>query len=126
MVQMRLLLGRLCYSGLFLANIANGAVIRVSADQSQFVVKLASNPTTGYQWSVIDYNKHCMSLKESHYLAPKRQLIGAGGQMIFTFNNLHGPKACASTTISFNYARPWESKSGSVKNIIVQFASKDK
>lgn len=123
---MNLKLSGLCCAGLFLANIASGAMIRVGADQSQFVVKLAANPTTGYQWSVKDYNKNCLSIKESHYVAPKNQMIGAGGQMIFTFNNLHGQKACSSTTILFTYARPWESKRGLVKKVIVQFTPKNK
>lgn len=118
---MKLLLSGFFCVGLLLANVASGAVMRVGASQALFVVKLASNPTTGYQWKVTDYNKKCLRVKESHYLAPKRQMMGAGGQMIFTFQNLNGKGACASTPILFTYARPWESKSGVVKKIIIQF-----
>lgn len=122
-VCMKLKLSGICCLSLLMANIVHAAVIRVNADQPQFVVKLPSNPTTGYQWSVTDYNKNCFSLKESHYLAAKKKLIGSGGEMVFTFNNLHGQKACNSSTIVFSYARPWESKRGQVKKVVIQLTS---
>jgi inhibitor of cysteine peptidase len=118
---MKLLLSVVFCVGSLLINVASATVIRVGASQPTFEVKLASNPTTGYQWKVVRYNKTCVSMKDSRYLAPKRQMIGAGGQMIFTFQNLNG-KGCSSTTILFTYARPWESKQGQLKKVIVQFS----
>jgi inhibitor of cysteine peptidase len=70
-------------------------------------VKLGSNPTTGYSWedavigvtTIIDQTSH-------EYVAPTAtEVVGAPGTDVWVFT----AKSSGSTTITFNYSRPWES-----------------
>ena len=49
-----------------------------------FVVKLASNPTTGYQWSVKQAPANVRFIN-STYQAPKQGAVGAPGQQLLKF-----------------------------------------
>ena len=91
--------------------------------QSSFVVTLAANPTTGFQWNVVSYNKKLLTLSNTTYQRPNIQLIGAGGQMLFTFTLNKGQAYPSSTDLIFKYARPWEKDGGTVQNVIVSFGS---
>ena len=93
--------------------------MNVNKDQSSFTVTLPANPTTGYQWSVVSFDKNLLTLKESKYQAPQTRLIGAGGKMLFTFDLNQGKAYPDKTNMVFNYARSWEPDSGSRQNVIV-------
>ena len=96
-------------------------IMNVDAKSSQFVVTLPANPTTGYQWKVSQYDKRHFQMLSSHFIAPKTRLIGAGGQMTFTFAPIKGKSYPKSTTMLFTYARSWEPKSGTVKEVTINF-----
>jgi inhibitor of cysteine peptidase len=102
-------------------NAADTMTINVAANSPQFVVNLPANPTTGYRWSLVRYDKNSVQLIGSNYQAPKTKLIGAGGTMTFTFAPIKGKSYPSSTKMAFKYARPWEPASGSVKNVVVNF-----
>lgn len=69
------------------------------------VIKLASNPTTGYDWQIGGSpDPRIAALIESDYELPRSPAPGAGGQRRWTFRAV-GP---GTTTIRFDYARPWE------------------
>lgn len=96
-------------------------IIDVHKSQKSFQVTLPGNATTGYEWSVMSYDNQLVHLSESHYQAPNTKLIGAGGNMIFTFNLNKGKTYPAQTDMVFKYARSWEPKSGMLKHVVVRF-----
>lgn len=104
-----------------LGNAAENLSLDVNTNQKQFVISLAANPTTGFQWTLQHYDQTFLELVGSHYQAPQSKLIGAGGQMIFTFALLAGKSYPKKTTINFKYAQPWEPSKGSLKTVEINF-----
>lgn len=98
-------------------------IINVNTKQTQFVLSLAANPTTGYQWSVVSFDKNLLTLKSSKYLKSPSNLIGSGGQMQYIFSVNKGKKIPPSTNLQFKYARAWEPNAGTLKNVRVNFLS---
>ncbi len=97
---------------------------QVNGSKPQFEVTLASNPTTGYQWTVTSFDKNRFKLTGSHYVAPKTRLIGQGGKMTFTFALINGKNYPTTTQMLFNYSRPWEANKGSPQQVTLQFLSR--
>ena len=96
--------------------------MNVPKDQSTFVVNLAANATTGFQWSVVHFDKDLLTLSSSVYQRPDTKLIGAGGRMLFTFSLNKGKAYPKKTELSFKYARPWEKDgSGMMQDVTVNF-----
>lgn len=70
-------------------------------------VALAANPTTGYNWCVMEMNSSV--LKQAGEPAFKQDSpgrIGSGGRMTFKFQAL----AVGQTAVKIVYKRPWEKK----------------
>ena len=103
------------------ASTSDSESINTSATKNSFIVTLAANPTTGFQWKLVTYNKNLFNLDNSVYKKPNTNLIGAGGQMIFNFSLKNGKIYPASTQMVFKYSRSWEPASAIVKNITVNF-----
>jgi inhibitor of cysteine peptidase len=95
--------------------------MKVSGKSQTFTVKLAANPTTGYQWTIKQYDKKVLKLVAQQYMAPVSRRIGAGGEMKFVFSRVKKSVAPQSTTIVFRYARSWEPGSASIKTVKVHF-----
>jgi len=93
--------------------------ITIGPTQSQFTVTLPANPTTGFQWRIISYDKTKIALVKSVYETPTRQQIGAGGKMIFTFKTIPGDVYPQSSTIHFMYARSWDPNQGTARDVVV-------
>ena len=108
-------------SALSLIGHADPLTVNVDKKQSSFVINLAANPTTGFQWTVVSYDKDLLTLSDSTYQKPNTQLIGAGGHMLFTFTINKGKAYPKSTDLVFKYARPWEKNSGTIQNVTVNF-----
>lgn len=102
---------------------ADEEALNIDTSSPQFTVTLASNPTTGYQWSVVDFNKNLFTLESAVYQRPQTKLIGAGGNMVFTFNLNKGKNYPSTSQMIFNYARPWESSGGTIKKLSLNFKS---
>lgn len=103
---------------------ANGYLtLNVNNQNPSFVITVPANPTTGFQWTVVHYNKNLFTLSHSMYERPKTNLIGAGGQMHFTFMLKKGKTYPESTKIVLKYARSWEPGSASVKEVRVNFVN---
>ena len=71
-------------------------------------ITLASNPTTGYSWQVIEIYEAVLTQKgEPEYKqnSGTQGLVGSGGTETFRFEALES----GSTTLTLGYARPWES-----------------
>jgi inhibitor of cysteine peptidase len=71
------------------------------------VVRLAGNPTTGYQWQAAATNSPALRLAgKPQYTAAARSpgVAGAGGTYTFQFQAMQP----GTTTIKLFYSRPWE------------------
>jgi len=125
--MMNFLIGFILLSFSVMANAGdNNISMTADSTQKKFVVTLAANPTTGYQWKVVQFDKNLLTLTSSDYQKPQTQLIGAGGQMLFTFTLNKGKSYPENTKMVFKYARAWEPDSGTVKNVTVNFVSGSK
>ncbi len=84
--------------------------IRVAANEPSFIIKLKSNPTTGYSWFLRSYDVNYMQPVKHGFEGPSdKKLLGAPGYELWTFKVK--PSAFVvpvQTTIRFVYARPWE------------------
>jgi len=87
--------------------------ISTSVNQ-EFVITLASNPTTGYGWQA-SYDETMVELVETRYEIPemekhervKQGIVGGGGVEYFRFQALKAGK----TEITLVYKHPWEEES---------------
>ncbi|MFA4888411.1 MAG: protease inhibitor I42 family protein [Candidatus Omnitrophota bacterium] len=71
----------------------------------EFEIKLDSNGTTGYLWQLATpIDAAMINLKQSEYIAPNTNLVGAPGIEKWTFIALKPGKA----RVSLKYVRPWE------------------
>jgi inhibitor of cysteine peptidase len=79
--------------------------IKVKQGQN-FILQLASNPTTGYQWKLGKISKpQTAKLLMNQFNPPTDNArVGAGGNEWWVF----GAKKKGSTTITLNYLRVWE------------------
>lgn len=121
-ILMRMLLGSLLLSFVVTANATDTMSINVDPNQTQFVITLPANPTTGYQWTVKKYDKSFLQLISSHYVAPQTKLIGAGGNMLFTFELIKGKAYPQNTEMLFKYAQPWSLKNSTLKKVSINFS----
>lgn len=75
----------------------------------QFEIIQNANATTGYSWTLRQYDKRLLTLVNSSYIPSKSQLAGAGGKMIWVFRAT--PEAfqqeTTETKILLTYARSW-------------------
>ncbi|MBR2686137.1 MAG: protease inhibitor I42 family protein [Erysipelotrichaceae bacterium] len=75
-----------------------------STNAKTFILTRQSNPTTGYQWEVINNTPEMISVK-SRYLAPQNNgMTGVPGTEEFTFTALKSGRA----SVTILYKRPWE------------------
>mgnify|MGYP000048467396 CR=1 FL=1 len=84
----------------------NGNSINLKAGDT-VVIKLESNPTTGYSWILDEKtDTSIVSAADSEYVQSVKdeELVGAGGHEIFTFKAISKGK----TSIVLNYERSWE------------------
>ena len=71
----------------------------------EFKLTLQCNATTGYQWVLAKApDEKLVKLVGSEYKRRDSKLVGAGGDMVWTFQALAEGKA----EIGLNYVRPWE------------------
>jgi inhibitor of cysteine peptidase len=98
-----------------------GLFLDVNVKDPSFVLVLPANPSTGFQWTVEQYDKNLLTLSGSTYEKPKTNLVGAGGQIHFTFTLQKGKNFPANTEIQLRYARSWEPKSATVKRVTINF-----
>ncbi|QDP72493.1 protease inhibitor I42 family protein [Legionella israelensis] len=100
----------------------NSMTLNVDRQKKFFIVSLASNPTTGYQWTVKNYDKSFLNLEKTYYEPEKTNLMGAGGHTQFKFVLRKGKEYPDKTTMLFQYARPWEKENeGTLKEVNVYF-----
>lgn len=88
--------------------------ILVAKTNPQFTITLASNPTTGYSWHLLNYDKQLITLVNHAYQRPTKDMPGAGGKEVWTFKVKDtGFIAPHASKITLLYARPWNIKDNS-------------
>lgn len=84
--------------------------VAISPKDPEFVIKLKSNPTTGYSWFLRTYDTRFLTpLKHSFEGPTDKKLMGAPGFEVWTFQVK--PAAFAfpqQTLLRFVYSRPWD------------------
>jgi inhibitor of cysteine peptidase len=88
---------------------ADDSGARIELKRQQLLsVRLPSNPSTGFGWSLIDINPAVLKLKGdgAHFEQDRSGagLLGASGTEVWEFR----PVAEGDTVIRFEYRRPWE------------------
>jgi inhibitor of cysteine peptidase len=81
----------------------DGRTVDLGAGDS-VVLRLAENPTTGYQWALEPGSDDVLALQGSDYIGPTSPNPGAGGQRVFTFKAARG----GSATVHLRLRRAWE------------------
>ncbi|MGZ6942896.1 MAG: protease inhibitor I42 family protein [Acidimicrobiia bacterium] len=79
----------------------NGSTVNARVGKD-LVVRLASNPTTGYSWSVKNTGAG-VKFVSSSYEAPKNNAAGAPGQQLLTFT----PTKTGTWKVGLKYERPF-------------------
>jgi inhibitor of cysteine peptidase len=90
--------------------------IVVDPHHSVFIIKLKSNPTTGYSWFLREYNSNLLAPIKHGFQQPNTALIGAAGYESWTFRMK--PAAFIvphQLPIRFVYARPWQGADNSTQ-----------
>lgn len=94
-------------------------LVLVPKEQKIISFSLPSNPTTGYRWNIIKYDKNILEYIKTDFQAKKPQLIGSGGFEKFYFKKKN--QKAFTTEITLNYSRSWEKNS--VRSQIVKISS---
>jgi inhibitor of cysteine peptidase len=95
------------------------SAIAVSPGQPAFIIKLKSNPTTGFSWFLRDYNAALIEpVKHEFEANTDKKLMGAPGFEIWTFQVKSAAfKVPQQTVIRLVYARPWETAETSTQQL---------
>jgi inhibitor of cysteine peptidase len=95
----------------------DGSTIKAKVD-SEFIIALDSNPTTGYSWKAVYEESQFKQLSDEYKQTNTEEMIvGAGGIQYLRFKALKA----GSYQITLNYQRSWEGEplEQKVFNIIV-------
>lgn len=98
--------------------------IIITSQQPVFIIKLKSNPTTGYSWFLRDYcSKIIVPVKHRFEASQDKKLVGAPGFELWEFHvKPDGFVVPQQTQIRFVYTRPWES-GGEAKQLVFQLTT---
>lgn len=85
-------------------------VFTVVSNNAEFVIKLKSNPSTGYSWFLTEYNSNLVvPLRHTFEAATDKKMVGAPGYEFWTFRIKPAGFAVPQiTSMKFVYKRPWE------------------
>ena len=76
------------------------------------VIDLAENPTTGYRWTIGDYDRQVVQLQAADYEPPPPDgPLGAGGRRIFRFRMTGKGR----TSVELRLLRDWETEKSAVE-----------
>ncbi|MCK4609242.1 MAG: protease inhibitor I42 family protein [Gammaproteobacteria bacterium] len=83
--------------------------IPVTKSNPSFSLKLKSNPSTGFSWYLIDYDKNLLQPVRHKYYAPDSKLAGAWGYEEWTFRvKPEGFTVPQVINLQLAYIRPWD------------------
>jgi len=77
----------------------------VVSARDEITIELPENPTTGFQWTVVQAPaEEIMTIESSEFLPPSSELLGAGGRRLYRLR----AQAPGETQLILEYRRPWE------------------
>lgn len=92
--------------------------IVVSKNHPEFVIKLKSNPTTGYSWFLHEYDINLIMPVKHNFQAAEQKLIGAPGFEFWTFRiKPAGFVVPQQSIIRMIYSRPWQDNGDSTEHV---------
>ncbi len=105
------------------AFVANAESLEMTVDKkaTRFTISLPANPTTGYQWQVIRFDKKHFSHVKHEYVANKPILMGSPGKMLFVFERTADAESPSCTEMIFRYQRPWEGSYIDTRTVTIHF-----
>ncbi len=86
---------------------------QVAKAGEEIFIALPSNATTGYSWTASVADEKILSYEGNVFQRPSTGAMGAPGQQLFIFHANRG----GSTTVSFSYARVFESGTAPEKTL---------
>lgn len=100
--------------------------VMVSPKEPEFVIRMRSNPTTGYSWFLRYYDSDLIQPVKHSFEHGDKKLIGAPGYDVWHFRvKPAGFVVPMQTQIRFVYARPWEMNEGG-KQVMFQVTTQGK
>lgn len=105
----------------FAAQANSEKTIHVPASKKVFEITLSANPSTGFQWSLDNFDHSLLKLQSQRYEAPQTKLVGAPGTSIFTFERLDEKLSTKRTKVTLQYGRTWEPSSAMSTTITIVF-----
>lgn len=93
--------------------------LHISMKQDDFTVHLPANPTTGFQWYLLDYDSKLFEVINRQYISSKVGVMGAGGYMLYTFKIKKQEKYPRKSVLEFKHARSWEPNTASIHKVTV-------
>lgn len=99
--------------------LASKIVCAVKPSTPTVTIRLPANPSTGYQWVLINYDRSLMAPPTSRFVSG-RDLPGAPGYAVWQFK-FHKTAFTASqkTVVILEYKRPWEKLAGKKQIITI-------
>lgn len=100
---------------------ASSNAINIPPGKKHFSITLPSNPTTGFQWKLVNSNPQLVQLSGSRFFPGDKKRMGAPGntQFLFSVKPLDIPPI--ETRLLFQYVRPWEKTPGKQIEVQVRF-----
>ena len=99
----------------------NGQQIKLTLNQ-EFQIELDANPTTGYNWTIVDTATGIISLIDNHFKeTSKTARIGAPGKQQFHFK----ANSIGKMELKLIYHRPWEKDVAPIDSFHVIIVVKD-
>lgn len=74
-------------------------------------VTLTGNPTTGYIWESVEFDKAILPSQGGYKYTPASPMVGSGGQFVFAFR----AAAAGQTPLLIVYRRPFEKSAAPIK-----------
>ena len=91
----------------------NGKTVTVTEGQN-VVVKLPSNPSTGYKWSVVSTDRTFGYPSDTRFLK-NGGAVGSGGLERFSWKTKGGISMVGEHSVKMEYKRPWETNASPAK-----------
>jgi inhibitor of cysteine peptidase len=101
-------------AGVTLTDADDNSAVSVALGE-EIVVRVESNPTTGYEWEVAAVDPAVLTYLGSDYEGPDTNLVGAGGIQVLRFRTA----AAGESAIALKYWRPFEGESSIVDQYVV-------
>lgn len=119
----------LCFAAVFSCRLwayESNEDILVNRNEPNFVIAVQSNPSTGYAWHVVNYNKKMLQYLGQSYAPPGGQglLLGTPGMSHLKFKLRNEQTIPMSSTITISYHRSWEKNSeGQLRTYTIRLAN---